>query len=43
MLAALEKAAGDPRVAKALEGLKYEAVSGTITFDPQHNPIRVLW
>jgi branched-chain amino acid transport system substrate-binding protein len=27
-------------VAKAMEGLKYDAVSGTITFDAQHNPIK---
>jgi branched-chain amino acid transport system substrate-binding protein len=42
MLAAMEKAGVDDpaQVAKALEGLKYDAVSGTITFDPQHNPIK---
>jgi branched-chain amino acid transport system substrate-binding protein len=42
MLAAMEKAGvNDPaQVAKTLEGLKYDAVSGTITFDPQHNPIK---
>jgi branched-chain amino acid transport system substrate-binding protein len=42
MLAALEKAGVDDpaQVAKALEGIKYDAVSGTITFDPQHNPIK---
>ena len=42
MLAAIEKAGVDDpaQVAKAMEGLKYDAVSGTITFDPQHNPIK---
>lgn len=42
MLAAIEKAGVDDpaQAAKALEGLKYDAVSGTITFDPQHNPIK---
>jgi branched-chain amino acid transport system substrate-binding protein len=42
MLAAMEKAGVDDptAVAKALEGIKYDAVSGTITFDPQHNPIK---
>lgn len=42
MLAAIEKAGVDDpaKVAKALEGLKFEAVSGTITFDAQHNPIK---
>ena len=42
MLAAIEKAGVDDStaVAKAMEGLKYDAVSGTITFDPQHNPIK---
>jgi branched-chain amino acid transport system substrate-binding protein len=42
MLAAMEKAGVDDptAVAKALEGIKYDAVSGTITFDAQHNPIK---
>ena len=42
LLAAMEKAGVDDpaQVAKAMEGLKYDAVSGTITFDPQHNPIK---
>jgi branched-chain amino acid transport system substrate-binding protein len=42
LLAAIEKAGVDDpaQAAKAMEGLKYDAVSGTITFDPQHNPIK---
>ena len=42
MLAAIEKAGVDDStaVAKAMEGLKYDAVSGTVTFDAQHNPIK---
>ena len=42
MLAAIAKAGVDDptQVAKAMEGLKYDAVSGTITFDAQHNPIK---
>ena len=42
LLAAMEKAGVDDpaQVAKAMESLKYDAVSGTITFDPQHNPIK---
>lgn len=42
MLAAIEKAGVDDpaKVAKTLEGLKFDAVSGTITFDAQHNPIK---
>lgn len=42
MLAAIQKAGVDDptQVAKAMEGLKYDAVSGTITFDAQHNPIK---
>lgn len=42
MLAAIEKAGVDDptAVAKAMEALKFDAVSGTITFDPQHNPIK---
>ena len=42
LLAAIEKAGGDDatKVAAAMEALKYDAVSGTITFDEQHNPIK---
>jgi branched-chain amino acid transport system substrate-binding protein len=42
LLASLEKAGVDDpaQAAKAMEGLKYDAVSGTITFDAQHNPIK---
>ncbi len=42
MLAAIQKAGVDDptAVAKAMESLKYDAVSGTITFDAQHNPIK---
>ncbi|HTP10418.1 MAG TPA: ABC transporter substrate-binding protein [Anaerolineae bacterium] len=42
MLAAIQKAGVDDptAVAKAMEGLKYDAVSGTVTFDAQHNPIK---
>ena len=42
MLAAIQKAGVDDptAVAKAMEALKYDAVSGTVTFDPQHNPIK---
>jgi branched-chain amino acid transport system substrate-binding protein len=42
MIAAIEKAgADDPvKVKDALAGLKWEGVSGTITFDAQHNPIK---
>jgi branched-chain amino acid transport system substrate-binding protein len=42
MLAAIEKAGVDDstQAAKALEGLKYDAVTGMITFDAQHNPIK---
>jgi branched-chain amino acid transport system substrate-binding protein len=42
LLAAIEKAgADDPAVVKdALAALQYEAVSGTITFDASHNPIK---
>jgi branched-chain amino acid transport system substrate-binding protein len=42
MLAGIQKAGVDDptQVASAVEGLKYDAVSGTITFDPQHNPIK---
>lgn len=42
MLSAIVKAgADDPaRVAEALAGLKWEGVTGTIQFNPQHNPIK---
>jgi branched-chain amino acid transport system substrate-binding protein len=42
MLTAIQKAgADDPtKAAKALEGLKLDGVSGTITYDAQHNPIK---
>jgi branched-chain amino acid transport system substrate-binding protein len=42
MLAAIQKAGVDDptQVAKVMEGLKFDAVSGTITFDAQHNPIK---
>lgn len=42
LLAAIEKAGqDDPALVKdALASLKYDAVSGTITFDAQHNPIK---
>jgi branched-chain amino acid transport system substrate-binding protein len=42
MLAAIEKAGKDDpaAVAAAMEGLSFEAVSGTVTFDAQHNPIK---
>ena len=42
LLAAIEKAGkDDPAAVKdALAALQYEAVSGTITFDAQHNPIK---
>jgi branched-chain amino acid transport system substrate-binding protein len=42
MIAAIEKAGVDDptKVKDALAGLKWEGVSGTITFDPQHNPIK---
>jgi branched-chain amino acid transport system substrate-binding protein len=42
LLAAIEKAGkDDPAVVKdALAALQYEAVSGKITFDAQHNPIK---
>lgn len=42
LLAAIEKAgADDPALVKdALAALSYDAVSGTITFDAQHNPIK---
>lgn len=42
LLAAIEKAGkDDPALVKdALAAIKYDAVSGTITFDAQHNPIK---
>jgi branched-chain amino acid transport system substrate-binding protein len=42
LLAAIEKAGVDDptAVAAAMESLKYEAVSGEITFDAEHNPIK---
>ena len=42
MLAAIEKAgADDPaKVAEAMAALSFEAVSGAVTFDAQHNPIK---
>jgi len=42
LLAAIDKAGADDatKVAAAMEALSYDAVSGTITFDAQHNPIK---
>jgi branched-chain amino acid transport system substrate-binding protein len=42
LFAAIEKAGVDDpaAVATAMEGLSYEAVSGTVTFDEYHNPIK---
>ena len=42
LLTAIENAGADDatQVAAALEALRYDAVSGTITFDAQHNPIK---
>jgi len=42
LIAAIEAAGVDDAaaVAKAMEGLSYEAVSGTVTFDDRHNPIK---
>jgi branched-chain amino acid transport system substrate-binding protein len=42
MLAAIEKAGVDDstKVAEAMAGLSFEAVSGKVTFDAQHNPIK---
>ena len=42
LLAAIEKAGVDDttKVAEALAGISFDAVSGTITFDAQHNPIK---
>ncbi len=42
LLTAIEKTGVDDpaKVAKTMETLKFEAVSGTITFDQNHNPIK---
>jgi branched-chain amino acid transport system substrate-binding protein len=42
LLAGIEKAGADDtaKVVEALNGLSYEAVSGTITFDQFHNPVK---
>jgi len=42
LIAAIEKAGVDDptKVAEAMEKLEYEAVSGKVTFDAQHNPIK---
>jgi branched-chain amino acid transport system substrate-binding protein len=42
LLAAIDKAGADDatKVAAAMEALSYDAVSGKITFDAQHNPIK---
>ena len=42
LLAAIEKAGVDDpaRVAEVMAGIKFDAVSGTITFDAQHNPVK---
>ncbi len=42
LLASIEAAGSDDpaAVADAMEALEYEAVSGTITYDEQHNPIK---
>ena len=42
MIAAIEKAGADDttKVAEAMAGLTWEGVSGKITFDAQHNPIK---
>lgn len=42
LLTAIQTAGTDDptAVSKAMEGLKYEAVSGSITFDADHNPIK---
>jgi branched-chain amino acid transport system substrate-binding protein len=42
LFAAIEKAGVDDpaKVAEAMEGLSWEGVSGTITFDANHNPIK---
>jgi branched-chain amino acid transport system substrate-binding protein len=42
MFAAIDKAGTDDpdAVVKAMEGISYDAVSGKVTFDAQHNPIK---
>ena len=42
LLASIEKAGVDDAatVAETMSGISYEAVSGTVTFDAQHNPIK---
>jgi branched-chain amino acid transport system substrate-binding protein len=42
LIAAIQKAGVDDptKVSEALAGLSYEAVSGKVTFDAQHNPIK---
>jgi branched-chain amino acid transport system substrate-binding protein len=42
LFAAMEKAGVDDpaKVAEAMETLSWDGVSGTITFDAQHNPIK---
>ncbi len=42
MIAAIAKAGSDDstKVAEAMAGLSYDAVSGKVTFDEQHNPIK---
>ena len=42
LFASIEKAGADDatKVAEAMAGISYEAVSGTVTFDAQHNPIK---
>jgi branched-chain amino acid transport system substrate-binding protein len=42
LLTAIQNAGEDDtvKVAEALEAISYDAVSGTITFDDQHNPIK---
>ena len=42
LLASIEKAGKDDpaAVAAAMEKIEYEAVSGKVTFDAQHNPIK---
>jgi branched-chain amino acid transport system substrate-binding protein len=42
LLTAIKNAGADntDKVVEALNGISFKAVSGTITFDPQHNPIK---
>ena len=42
LIASIEKAGADDtaKVAAAMAAISYDAVSGTITFDAQHNPIK---